>query len=128
MTPASTSLLEGFKALGAGNFLLDARLRKTRRPKKPESGETRSQRPLLRSPRAAASSVGKRARLVLIRCSKHCPTLQRSAEGFQLSCDADRLPKSLCASSATAFNSSRRPPSSPFAGFVLISNTPHLKG
>ena len=53
-----------------------------KRPKKPESGETRAHRLLLKVPAATFSMAGKKALFVTIRGSKHWPTLHCSAEGF----------------------------------------------
>src|SRR5688500_11057342 len=43
------------------------------------------------------SSSGRYAEFILIKCSKHCPTLQLSPEGFQLICSAFKCPEVFCA-------------------------------
>src|SRR5688500_4681593 len=123
MTAGSTSLDEGRSPRGALNLREDSGASdfKTIRTKKPEKGDSRSHTLGLRSPRASCSSVGKKLRLVLIKCSKHCPTLHTPAPGFQLSCAAESPPKVFRASSAIALSPSSCPPSPPSVESFFIA-------
>src|SRR5689334_9757086 len=112
MMSLPTPLVEGLIAALALTFRPEASPRRTSPPKRPDRGETRCQSVLRYSPRPTSSSAGRKLSFVFIKCSKHCPTLHCSAEGFQLSCAAERLPKSFRASVVIAPSSSISRPSS----------------
>src|SRR5438034_1734003 len=105
MIPPSTLLLDARKIFGAFSLRVDSGATDLISifPQKAGSHGRLSQKVFFFSPLRTFSKVGKKAALAVTRWSKHWPTLQWSALGFQLSCGAVKSPNPARVSSVIAF-------------------------